>query len=328
MHKHGCRMECLQGGVGLRCTVTKNMMCLVLVCMFAIAVGCEVPETENFVEADLRVAVPAGVETVPLAVALEGGYFEGVFVDLVPVSGPTEMETLLQSGAVDGAVSNLFSLVKLQEQGFLVLAASVSAADYMVVRAAGEADLITDLAGMTLAVSEESYEQYLLEAVIQRYDLDPSDLEYYPTTNSVQALKGLGQKETTAAFLPRHLGEEALKDGALFVSSTLEQDLPGGVMIFSGEALQNKEDSIQLFYQGYLQTLEVLNSGETYDFSFLGEKWDYPEWWLEGISGSFALPRVLARDEVNAALAWYKENEEVETVAVYEALIWREQFWE
>lgn len=311
------------------CIVRNMMICLVLAAVItAFATGCLAPETEDVGEVDLRVAVPVGVEAVPLIVALEGGYFEGASVELLQASGPAEMEILLQSGAVDGAAGSLFSLVRLQEQGFLVLATSVSAADYVLVTAAGEADSIADPAGTTIAVSEEAFEQYLLETLLVRQELDPSELEYYPTLNSVQALEGFRQKKAAAVFLPRHLGEEALRDGAVIVVSTLEQDLPGGVILFSGEALQDKEDSIQLFYQGYLQALELLNRGEAFDLSFLVEKWGYPEWWLEGIPGSLALPRLLARDEVNGALAWYKVNEELEALLVYEGLIWREQLWE
>jgi NitT/TauT family transport system substrate-binding protein len=307
--------------------VKQNISCFILACVIAVlSTGCEAPETENLAEADLRVAVPVGLEALPLIAALEGGYFEEVRVDLVPIGGRIEQERLLQSGAVDGAVGCFFSVVGLQGQSFITMAVSTSAADYWVVANPGGIDSISGLAGATVAVCEDACDRYLLDALLQRYDLDPAGPERCYTVDAVKALEALELKKADAAFLPRHLGEEALRNGALILGSTLEQDLMAGVILFSGEALLDKEQQVRAFYRGYQKAVAGLNRGEREILLPLVEKWGFPGEWVEAVV--ISMPRMIDRDEVNDLLAWLKTAESFEAAPLFESLVWRYPLWD
>lgn len=290
------------------------------------AAGCAAPPRKVEEGPDLRVAVTMGPEAVPLLAAYEGGYFENVLVEPVPVADRGEALVLLQSGAIDGGIGCLFTLAELQGLGFLGFATSVSGADYILVTgpAVGEGDL----SGLAIALREDLYALYLLEALLEKLEADPVEREYHFTRDSAQALEALRLGKAGAAFLPRPVAENMLPERAAISGSTLEHELPGGIIFFSGEALQEKEAQIRAFYRGCRAAVQALNEGDLAVMDPLVEKWGFPEAWREGLPFLLPGPRAFTRDEAAAALAWLATRESAPAIPASESLIWRSDLWE
>ncbi|HOL17954.1 MAG TPA: hypothetical protein PLY40_06670 [Bacillota bacterium] len=307
--------------------ILRKAIWIVLLASVLGAAGCAAPQGEaGEREPDLRVAVTMGPEALPLLAAFEGGYFEDVLVEPVPVAGRGEALVLFQSGAVDGGTGGLFTVAGLQGMGFLVFATSTSGADYILVTGPAEGE--EGRPGPAVALREDQDELYLLEALLEKLEAEPAEREYHFTRDSAQALEALRLGHAGAAFLPRPAAEYTLPERAAISGSTLEHDLPGGIIFFSGEALQEKEPQIRAFYQGCRAAVQALNDGEPAVLAPLVEKWGFPEAWREGLPFSLPGPRALTLDEAAAALAWLAAREPDAAIPASESLIWRSDLWE
>ncbi|MEW5784992.1 MAG: ABC transporter substrate-binding protein [Bacillota bacterium] len=288
--------------------------------------GCSVPVEQGQAPADLRIAVTGGVETIPLIAAGELGLFpaEGITVELIKTAGWRETDLYLQSGAVHGALTGLSSLFRLQEQGFLVMAASESGAAYSLLAAPEQGDSLNALPNMKVALSDNPEELFFLEELLLEYDLALTDLQLEIAADSTLALGAFLGNAAAAVLLPRHLEPEALAEGAVVISGSRATDLCGGVITFSGEALQQKEEQVASFYRAYSEAIRLLNQGSVDLGDLALTDWGYPEAFIFGGWPAMEEPRAVSREKFHIALRWYRKQGQPESSSpVYEGVIWR-----
>ena len=78
--------------------------------------------------ADLKVGLMPAYNSIPLVVADKKGLFaaEGLRVELVPFSSQLNRETALQTGSIDGTVSDMINAIQSWSRGFGARVTSVT----------------------------------------------------------------------------------------------------------------------------------------------------------------------------------------------------------
>ncbi len=287
--------------------------------------GCEGIEDTGQASLDLKIAVTPGIEAVPLFIALEEELFEaaGIAIELVLLEDNETVERALRAGAVDGGLGSIFSLFRMQEQGFLVMASSSSGIDYLLVASTSYSDSFENLSEAQVVLPEGVMERFLLEELLRGEGLEADEMKIREENNGGKALEAFIEGRADAVFLPRILGEEAVAGGGVSMASTLEMELTGGVIIFSGEALQEREEEINLFYESYSKAVETINKADLEHLVYLWDKHGFPKGWLDHRAALFQELRPVTPEDVSNSLAWFQANEEFNSAPVFEGLVWR-----
>ncbi|NLY39874.1 MAG: ABC transporter substrate-binding protein [Firmicutes bacterium] len=308
---------------------------ILMLLLFALVAGCggngTVEQEEAVEPVDLSIAAAEGVAVLPLLVAREMELFldQGIRVELIKAGGVENPEIYLCSGAADGALSDLFSLIRLQEQGFFVMATSLSGADYLLAAAPEKSGSFAALHNVPVALSDDLNELYLLEKLLREHELDLTAVQLAIASRPEDALAAYLEERAAAAFLPRHLAAQALAAGAVVMGGGEEEKPAAGVILFTGEALQQKEDQIAAFYRAYSAAVRRLNEGLV-DFNLL----PLAEWGLQALlEGEHAIAcpeaEAVSRDAFLDALNWYMAHEQLETrPVVYEGAVWQNRILE
>ena len=107
----------------------KRFLVAALSLMLLLVAGCgsePEPQTKDAKLSKLTIGLMPDTDSIPFIIAAERGYFaeEGVEVELVPFKSAMERDAALQSGNLDGAVSDLLAVIFARSGGFSVHATS------------------------------------------------------------------------------------------------------------------------------------------------------------------------------------------------------------
>ena len=85
--------------------------------MATLAVACTVPSSSPADDGQLKVGVLGILDTLPMYVADQEGYFktQGITVELVPFKSALERDTAMQAGQIDGILNDLVSAALLNK---------------------------------------------------------------------------------------------------------------------------------------------------------------------------------------------------------------------
>jgi len=152
----------------------------------------------------LKLALIPVVETLPIYVAVEEGYFDaaGVEVEVVPVS----------SGRADGGISDLAATAlfnKKEVQAIAVRLAGEAAPGHpnlsVMVPPGSDARSVGDLRGVPIAISRNTIIEYVTDRLLQRHGLDARDIRYTEVSRMPLRVELLLKGHVGAATLARPL---------------------------------------------------------------------------------------------------------------------------
>ena len=89
--------------------------------MLFVMVGCgSEPQAKEQKLSKLTIGLMPDTDSIPFIIAAEYGYFaeEGLEIELIPFKSAMERDAALQSGSLDGAVSDLLAVIFARSGGF------------------------------------------------------------------------------------------------------------------------------------------------------------------------------------------------------------------
>ena len=290
--------------------------------------------TEESADADLKIAVLPVLNTMPLFVAQQEGFYEelGVKVELVPVQSARDRQIALQSGEVDGANTDLIGVVLLVNAGsetkvvrhdsftsdyhyFSVIAGKESGI-------ASSEDLIAALQAneAQIAISNNTIIEYLTTTMLRQagYEVNPDD--YLEIAAIPVRLEQLAQGSVPAATLPEPLTTLATTiQGGTTILSDSDIDFVPTVLAFNQSVLNDKPEAVKAFLQAYEKAVEAINSDpDAYR--------DAPIQVPDPVRPTYAVPqfltaRVPSEAEAQAVMDWMVERELIDEAIGYEAVV-------
>lgn len=238
----------------------------------------------------LNIGVLPDVDSIPLVMAQQNGYFEkaGVKVNIEHFKSAVDRDSALQSGKIDGAVSDILAAAFARDGGFDVKITSMTNGSYKLI--AGKNSGITttpDIRGKSIGISKNTIIEYATDEMLSSSGVKPEEINKVFIPQIPVRLEMLQNGKLDAATLPEPLATVAVKNGAQVLMSTSELEVNPGIIIFTKKAAGSKSDEIKSMYKAYNQAVDYLKKENISNYiDVLIKESGFPE----SVKGSVSLP--------------------------------------
>jgi len=261
--------------------------------------------------APLRVGILPAVDSLPILVARDRGFFEeeGVRVELVEFSNPNERDAAIQARRIDGALLDVLGVAFFVASGSDVRITSLSNGRYGI--AASPQSGITNMGGLRgkrIGVFMNTMIQYCVDTLLVATGV-PAEYEAVAVPNIMLRLEMVMNGSIDAAGLPEPLLTAAAAQGARLLATTDDAGIDAGVFMFSKRVLDRRLAEVQAFYRAYDRAAREINADPESFRDFLVEKAGFPEAVRDTFRFvTFSSPQLPAPEQVDRALAWLTER--------------------
>jgi len=238
---------------------------LVLLCIIVFITSCSSNKKD---ENSITVGVMSSMDYLPLAVAEREGYFtkHGVTVKLQKFLSANERDAAIQSGVVDGAVTDYTSAALVQAGGFnLKLVSKCQAPFYIVAGSKSGVNNLSELKGKKIAVSQNTVIDFCVDMALESVALNQNDVEKVEVNKIPLRLEMMRNNKIDATGLPNPFALIAKNDNCKLLISmdSLEYTVTG--IIFTEKAIEAKADAIKKMYAAYNEGAEYLRTHSVED---------------------------------------------------------------
>jgi NitT/TauT family transport system substrate-binding protein len=244
----------------------------------------------------LKMALLPILDVLPFHVADQNGYFDqaGVQVELVPVKSAQERDTLMQTGQIDGMLTDLISPILFDQDEPQIKVVRTARKVYpasplfrILVRPGSDVKSPMDLAGVEIGISQNTVIHYITDRMLEHAGLTGDQIKVQEVSAIPVRFELLINGQLPAATLPDPLGSGAMAAGAvLVVDDTSVPDLSQSILVFSTKTLDSKPEAVRRFLQAYEMAVAELNSNPDKYGNLLVEIGRVPE----SIQGSYKMP--------------------------------------
>lgn len=217
----------------------------------------------------LKVALLPILDVFPFYVAQKEGYFDeaGIDVQAIPVASGLERDQLMQSGAIDGMLTEMTTTAtfnRLQPHVQIVRVARIAYPEYPLFRllSAPGSGLRSPraLSGIPIAVSKNTIIEYVTDRLLAAYGLGEKDIVKQSVPIIPERYHLLMQGQIKATMLPDPLAASALVSGAgLVADDSTHTRLSASVLSFSVYTLTAKGDTVRRFLKAWNRAAARIN---------------------------------------------------------------------
>jgi len=293
----------------------KKLLILLLITTFLIG-GCSNSNTTEATEEQVLQAITIGVMpdvgATPFMLAKENGYYEdlGLDVTIEVFRSAMDRDTALQTGNLDGVMSDMLSVIFFNDNDFNVKITSGTYGNFRMVTSPANKDLtIKDLTTESIGLSTNTVIEFATDYILESYDITTAEKVAVPKIPL--RLEMLRTGELDIATLPEPLASAAMLEGGTVLRDTSDLQMNPGIFIFSQDAIDQKSAEITALYTGYNKAVDYMNETpiDTY-FSLLVENLGFPP----VLEGQFEMPEMSHAAMPNRAdfkfvLKWMNEKE-------------------
>lgn len=281
----------------------------------------------------LTIGTLPDVDSLPLVLARETDLFEkaGLQVELVPFKSALERDTAIQTGSIDGGISDILAATFAQKSGFGVKITSHTDGRYRLLAApSSQIEHVSDLKGKAIGLSPNTIIEYATDVMLQNQGVDPSSVDKMSILDIPLRLQLLLGGQLPAACLPDPLATLAMGQGAILIADSEDMHLSPGVLVFSQRALNTKSSAIKKLLSVYNEAAELLNANSR-DLAFLEPLLDKARF-PSGVAQSMVLPTYRPAalpqpDEVDTVIAWLLEKGLIDGNVTFEDLV-AQELWQ
>ncbi|NIM96166.1 MAG: ABC transporter substrate-binding protein [Anaerolineales bacterium] len=271
----------------------------------------------------LKVAVLPVLDTLPMHVALEQGYFteEGVDVELVPVFSAPERDQLMQAGQIDGMLNEVVSTLFYNEvdtEIVIVRFARVATETYPLFRILASAESgvtqVEGLVGVPIGISEGTVIEYTTDRILTHAGLSQDQIVKIAVPKIPDRFALLQSGELDAANLPDPLASLAIQGGAqLVIDDTTYPEVSHSVISFSAIVVEEHPEAIEAFLRAIERAVDDINANKEKWSGLLTDLELVPPPLLESyVIPDFPPASVPNQSQFEDALDWAKEKELIE----------------
>jgi NitT/TauT family transport system substrate-binding protein len=231
----------------------------------------------------IKIAVLPVLDTLPMYVAQQQGYFEanGVEVAFVPVGSAPERDQIIAAGQADGMLNEVLTTMLANRQGVQVQTvrlARIATGEYPLFRIVAAKDSgitsVADLRGVEIGVSNGTIIEYIADRLLAAEGLAPGDIQYIAVPSIGDRLSLLGSGRLQAGVLPDPVASLALAGGAtVVVDDTAHPEYGHSVITFRKAFIDRNPDAVRGFLKAYEQAVTDINAdGTRWDQLLAGQK--------------------------------------------------------
>jgi NitT/TauT family transport system substrate-binding protein len=225
--------------------------------------------TSNAETTTLKIAVLPILETLPMYVAEQEGFFEenGVNIEFVPVASGAERDQLITAGQADGMINEALSTALYNKDDIrvqIVRYARAATPDQTLFRilASGKSDIkqTADLKNVEIGISEGTIIEYLTDRLMEAEGIAPEEIKTVAVPKIPDRLALLNSGELKAAMLPEPLSSLSELQGAYVVlDDTSNPEYSFSVISFRKEVIDNNPQAIKGFLAAIEKAVDEIN---------------------------------------------------------------------
>lgn len=170
----------------------------------------------------LRLGVMPSIDHLPLALAQELGYFgeEGLQVELIRFNAPMERDAALQTGELDGAISDYSTVILQHSKGLPIQLLSETLGLFYALSNKQDVRHISALKGQRWGLSSNTIIDYATDKVLSDAGINPSvEIERVEVQKIPLRLQMLLQGDLDVAILPEPFASAGLSKGLQRIAS-------------------------------------------------------------------------------------------------------------
>lgn len=255
-----------------------------------------VQKTEDTQPVTLKIAVLRILDTLPMYVAEDQGYFEdnGVKVEFIPVSSAPERDQMISSGQADGMVNEVVSTLfynvdEVRVQIVRTARSATSESPLFRILASADSGVTTveDLKNAEIGISDGTIIEYLTDRLLEGEGYNSDDFPTVSVPAIPTRLELLSNGELKAAMLPDPLSSLAVQNGAVVIlDDTSHPELGFSVLSFRKGVIDEHPQAIRSFLAALEQATQDINNNPGKWSELLTEKKLVPP----PVMGSYTIP--------------------------------------
>lgn len=228
----------------------------------------------------LTIGLMPDTDSLPFIIAQEKGFFreEGIEVNIEQYKSAMDRDSALQSGNLDGAVSDMLAVAFAKSGGFDVKVTSFTDGSYKLIASkdSGIKD-VKGLAGKDVAVSRNTIIEYVTDQILAKENMDGDSINKVIIPQIPTRLEMLQNGKLAAATLPEPMASIAVHNGCKYVTGSDELGINPGVILFTAKAAADKKAEIQAMYRAYNKAVAYLNNTDRAEYiDLVIEKGGFP----------------------------------------------------
>lgn len=309
----------------------KATILLIFAMMLFVLAGCSSDKKDNNSSKqgqlqNITIGLMPDVDSIPFIIAQEKGYFkeEGVTVTLKPFKSAMDRDSALQSGNLDGAVSDMLAEAFAKAGGFDTVITSITNGSYKLVVSKDEtATSVQELKGKEIAISKNTIIDYVTDKILTEGGLSSADSNKVVIPQIPTRLEMLQNSKIAAATLPEPMATIAVKNGGKVLRTSEELNLNPGVLIFTTKSVNEKEKEIQAMYRAYSKAVAYLASEPMENYiDLVIEKGGFPK----DVKGALVLPKYKKatapqEKDIEDVITWLQSRQLITQKYLYSDLV-------
>lgn len=304
----------------------KLLACLLILISSLSLAGCGQAPSGPASEKTITIGVMPDVESIPFIIAEQNGYFEkeGVKVKIEHFNSAKDRDSALQSGKLDGVITDVLAVVFANEGGFKLKIISPNDGNIELM-AGKDSDIhsLNDLKGKRIGMSTNTIMEYSTDKMLAAAGIAPEEINKVAIPPLPTRLEMLQGGKVDGAILPEPLAGLAVKNGARVLQSTDQLANKAGAIAFTEQSLQDSTEEIKAIFRAYNQAVAYLNKEPLTSYSdFIIQAQGFPP----AIKDSLQIPQyreAAAPDEkiVTDVVQWMQAKNLIKGTYKYKDLV-------
>ena len=296
----------------------KKLLALALVLIISISiVGCsskpEKVASQQPLQA-LTIGVMPDLDSLPFIIAEHNGYFkeEGIDVKIEHFKSAADRDTALQTGKIDGAISDMLAVVFFNDNKFDVKITSKTDGSFKLISGKNSnISKIDEAPGKSIGISKNTIIEYLTDRIMESSNIDINSPQKVAIPKIPTRLEMLNNGKIDMATLPEPLASTAISTGGKVLSSSDKLGINPGVMLFTNDAVTSKPDEIKALYVAYNKAVKFLNEEKPESYiDFVIQEAGFPD----SVKSTLTLPNyskasMPSEKELDEVISWLKAKE-------------------
>lgn len=291
----------------------------VLLLVVGLLAGCGQQKENSPQPQQLKIGVLPIEDIMPLVVAEKNGYFaaENIRVELVRFQSAVEQSNAMQSGKLNGMVTDMIVATLMKDSGLdlkitsVTLGATPQEGRFAIIAAPGSnINTLQDLKGKSIGISYNSIIEYVTDGLLLDGGIDLSAVKKTSVPKIPLRMEMLFNNQIDAITVPDPMVTFAEFKGGKVVAQDTERNLSQAVMIFSQKTLDENKTAVEGFYRAYAKAVADLNNHPEQYKQLMVENVNIPEPIVNDYSlQHYPAPQLPTEQDVNNILQWMKQKD-------------------
>ncbi|WP_461204975.1 ABC transporter substrate-binding protein [Clostridium sp. DL1XJH146] len=299
----------------------KKILSIFMLLTISIAIiGCSNNNNSNILNNEsstfkpLTIGVMPDLDSIPLIIADQKGFYEeeNLTVTIEHFKSAQDRDSALQTGNLDGAVSDMLPIVFLNDNDFKVKITSKTEGSFKLISSQNSnIKNVSAVEGKTVGISKNTIIEYLTDRMLEKSNISTESVEKIAIPQIPTRLEMLSTDKLDMATLPEPLASVASISGGIVLDSSDNLGINPGIMLFTEESIDANEKEIKAFYRAYNKAVQYLNSTAKEEYmDIIIEEAGFPE----SVKDSIEIPNYseaspASEEEFNAVLKWLNSKD-------------------